>query len=114
VQISRNQQLQRLEAEQAIENKGKCSNADTSSFTPTPILIGPTFETKANKNNMLERRFAIAPVMDWVDLQAKSICYMKSCAKYVHTRSSCTQCWVAFPSSLEHETCDPTAVIATS
>ena len=68
MQISRNQQLQGLKAEQAIENKGKCSNAGTFSFAPTPILIGPTFEINANKNNMLEGRFAIAPMMGWVDL----------------------------------------------
>jgi hypothetical protein len=57
VQISRNQRLQILKGEQAIENKGKCSHADACSFALTPISIGPTFEIKANKNNMLERRF---------------------------------------------------------
>jgi hypothetical protein len=64
--------MKKLELVQAVEKKGKCFRSIA------PIICRPEIgwtesRRKVNENNMLDRRFSVAPMMDWSETSSLSI-----------------------------------------
>jgi hypothetical protein len=56
---------------QAVEKKGKCASSIARTVSRPKSRLDRT--TKMIENNMLDRRFAVAPLMDWTESSSFSI-----------------------------------------
>src|SRR3989441_12491593 len=59
--------MKKPELVQPVEKKGKRVSSIRSDHLSTQKSIERTHATKFNENNMLDHRFAVAPLMDWTD-----------------------------------------------